>query len=434
MSAFDSGSADTLFLVEEHTRPITATTLILPAGALLDPPGKEGLAYLTGQLLLRGAGDMDQAQLADAIDFLGSTLGVSVGRDTTTISGDALTRNFATYQGLVEAVVSAPKLEETELAKLRRQTLAELAQLRENDAGLGQRLFVRTLFDGHLYGRPLKGTEESLAAITIDDVRGFYASHYRTDGPWLLGAAGDIDRPGLEDFASRTVGALPAGAPPAVAVPAAPVPQGIKVGFVDKPDRSQTQVFIGHPTLNSTHPDYLALIVANTVFGGTFTARLSHEIREKRGWSYGAYSYVQTDRRLGTFLMRFYPATEDTLPAVQLADTLYQQLVADGLGEEEVAVARRYLASSHAFALDTPTKKLSQQVGAELHGRPRDFVERFAELVSAVTLDQVNAAIRAHLTPNRLQCVVLATASDLVDSFTAWERVDAVSVVDYLAV
>jgi len=419
-------------LVEDHGRAISTWILSLPVGAMLDPPGKEGLAYLTGQLLLRGAAGLDQARFADELDFLGSTLSVGTGRERTTVSGDALTRHVDDFEGLLAAMLIEPALDAGELEKIKRQTIAELAQVRDNDAALGQRFFLRRLFSGHPYGRPVKGTEASLPGITIDDVRGFYRERFVAGGA-LLGASGDTSDERLAAFEAATVGRLPQRAADHPEVPELRTEAGYRVVLVDKPERSQTQVFIGHTTLDANHEDYLPLLVAQTVFGGTFTARLSHEIREKRGWSYGAYSYLATDRHLGTFTMRFYPSVADTLPAMQLADQLFSDLVVRGVSADELAFARDYLANGHAFAIDTAERRLSEQMSARLQGRPDGWVDGFVDEIRAVTPEQVDRAVKRHLTPDALVTSVVATASDLAGPLEAWSRVTSVERVDYRA-
>jgi len=419
-------------LVRDASRAISTWILSLPAGALYDPPGKEGLCYLTGQLLLRGAGDLDQAAFSDALDVLGSTLSVGVGRERTTLSGDALTRHLDDFEALVALMLRAPRFDADELDKLKRQTIAELAQVVDNDAALGQRFFLRKLFADHPYGRPVKGTEATIANITVDDVRACYADHF-VRGEAHAGASGDVDAERVDLFVNRTLGALPDRAPAPWTIPPCPTPSGHAVILVDKPERSQTQVFIGHTTLDANHPDYLPLLIAQTLFGGTFTARLSHEIREKRGWSYGAYSYLATDRQLGSFTMRFYPSLADTMPATQLATEMFQALVRDGVSDEEVAFARDYLANGHAFSIDTAERRLGELLSARLLGRDDDWVDRFAERIAAITPEAVNAAVRKHLTPDALVTSIVATASDLADAVRAWPEATALDIVDHRA-
>lgn len=411
-------------LIPEHTRPIATISLTLRTGLLHDPPGKAGLAYVTGQMLTRGAGERSQADIADELDFLGSTLAVGVGRDTTSIEGDALLRNMDEFQALVADVLAAPTFPAEELEKVKRQTVAELVQVRDHDPSLGRRHFVGALYGDHAYGRPLKGTEESVAALTREDVVAFYEEHYRSGGA-LIGAAGDLERGRLDEFVAATLHRLPEEDPPGMEVGAHVDTPGYRVVLVDKPERSQTQVFLGHTTLHSTHPDFVALFLGHTIFGGTFTARLSQEIREKRGWSYGAYSYLQTDHRLGTFLMRFYPSAADTVPALEVADGLFRDLVAGGVTEAELEAAKSFLCRSHPMTLETPEKELHERLSILLHQRPEDWLETFVDEVQGTTLEAVDAALRRHLTPDALTVAIVCTASELRPALEAWGRADS---------
>jgi zinc protease len=331
---------------------------------------------------------------------------------------------------LVTAILTHPRFDPEELLKLQRQTRAEIAQVVDRDASVGQRFFVRKLFGDHPYGRPLKGTEASVDNVTIDDVREFFATRYTRSGV-LIAAAGDITKERLGSYVERCLGGLAETTiTPTIVMPPTPR-KGIRLTLVDKPDRSQTQVFMGHTTLDANHADYFPLMVGQTVFGGTFTARLSHEIREKRGWSYGAYTYLSTDRHLGTLLTRFYPGVQDTVAAIKVADTMFCDLVRDGITADELGATKSYLKNGHVFSVDTPERKLSELVGARLVGRPDDFVDTYVDHIEAVTLDQVNAAMARHLTPNDMEWVVLGTASDLTESLAALSRVDVMETHDY---
>ncbi|MCB9787578.1 MAG: insulinase family protein [Deltaproteobacteria bacterium] len=420
-----------IFLIEEHTRPIITLTLTLRTGMLHDPPGREGLSWLTSQMLLRGAGKLGHSEIMDTLDHMGASLGVSVGRDTTTISGDTLTRKLGEYEELVGLILAEPTFPEAELDKLKRQTLAELQQLRDHDSALAQRAFVRRLFDGHPYGRPLRGSEETIAAITRDDVVAFWREHYRPDGA-VVGAASDIDRARLDRYIERTLGRLPrARTADVLEVPPWTGAEGVRVVLVDKPERTQTQVTLGHATIDANHEDHLALYVGNVIFGGTFTARLSHEIREKRGWSYGAYSYLQADARLGTFMMRFYPGVKDTVPALRVADDLLTALVRDGVDPDEMDATQNFLAHSHLMSFETAEKELSERLSARLIGRPDDWLDRFVPMIRGVTREQVDSALRRHLTPDTMVVSVVCTASDLREQVGTWPRVRSVDVLDY---
>lgn len=416
--------------ISDETRPLVTAASVLPLSILHDPLGQEGLTYLTTQMLTRGAGDYDRAALHEELDLLGAQLHVSTSRNGTTVSGDVLSRNLDAYQELVATVLTKPRFDAEEFAKLKRQTLAEIEQIRDHDDALGSRFFIRELFQDHPYGRPSMGTEASLGQIELSHVIDWYERYL--GGETLVHAGcGDLSAERMSAFIAGTVGQLGPAQVPTVEIPIARPIGGRHVTLVDKPGRSQTQVFMGQPTLQATHPDYIPLMVGNTIFGGTFTARLSHEIREKRGWSYGVSSSVAADRHVGSFTMRFYPANDQTVPAIRLADAMYQSFVSAGVSIVELEAAKRYLIQSHPLSIETPERELYHRMNLRLLGREDAWLDGFTERISSVTLEGIGNALRRHLDPDRMLTTVVCTAADLQDAIETWDRPTATRVVAF---
>ena len=174
-------------------------------------------------------------------------------------------------------------------------------------------------------------------------------------------------------------------------------------------------------SVDARHDDHVALHVANTYFGGTFTSKFTTEIREKRGWSYGASSYLSADRHLGTFSLRFAPSVKDALPAIALSRDLLTELRDHGPTDEEVAFAKGYLINSHPFSIDTPTRQLNERLMSRLQGRPDSFVDDYMEQIAEVDAPAVRAAVARHITPDRLLMTVVCTATDMSEAMRAWD-------------
>jgi zinc protease len=184
---------------------------------------------------------------------------------------------------------------------------------------------------------------------------------------------------------------------------------GRRLLFVDKPERTQTQILIGGIGSHPSDADHFALTIANTVFGGTFTARLTQEVRAKRGWSYGAYSSLGYDRRRQAFSMWTFPKAEDAAACIQLELELLQQWWQSGITEEEFVWAKRYLVQSQAFARDTATKRIGLRLDEILNDLPPGHHDEFVPKIEAVTLEQANAAVRDRISLEHLSVVVLGT-------------------------
>lgn len=416
-------------LVENHDYPYVVMQLYFGGGSALDPPGKEGLAYLTGQMLLRGTKRLPQRQFTEAVDLLGSSLEVSVGREWVLVEGDALSRHLDAWLALTGEALAEPRFAEDELARLRRQTIAEIEELRDSDEDLAQYFFYQVLYQPDPSARPIKGTASSLANITVDDVRDAYRRTFCREN-LMTGFAGDVQLADLAGALDRSL-PLPAGeAQPRVGYIGAD-PGKVRVTLIDKPERTQSQIYIGHQGISASHPDYYPLLVANTVYGGTFTARLSAEIREKRGWSYGAYSYMPVRRTSGAFLYRFYPAAKDTIAALGLGLQMQRTLCEDGVSQDEVEFARSYLVSHFPFRLQTPKRRLDETMHNRLLDLPEDTTERYTQRVGAVTREAANAAVRRQLKYTDLDVVMVCTAEPMREAIEAMEEVDDVSVFAY---
>ena len=417
-------------LVESHAVEYVHLNIIQRTGALYDPVGAEGTAYLAAQMLLRGTRRRSRAELDEALDQLGADLDVSVGRESVVIEGEVLSRNLEPFVALVGEALREPSFDESELGLIQRLSIAELEQIPDADPELCAEMSDRHMWGRHPYGRPVKGTLETLPKIGREDVVAHHERHL-AEPHLLVAAAGDVDEERLTSLLSAHLSGLSGSQAPPVELPAEAQGQGIRALLVDKPDRTQTHVRWGHPCIRANHPDMLPLMVGNTVFGGTFTARLMQEIREKRGWSYGAYSRLYTDRRTGSLVFSYFPAVEDTLPALALGQELFGRFVDEGVTEAELEATKSYLVNAFAFMVETPARRMWQAVQTELLERPADFIDTYTARVAAVTRDDVNRVVRAHLRPDDLSLTVVCTAEQLQEGVAALPGVREVRVVPY---
>ncbi len=408
----------TTFLTEiDRSLPLIQLSTSFVGGSVSDPVGKEGLTRLLVRLMRRTGGGLDAEAIDLALDGLGATLGIDVSTGSSGFSGSVIARNWADFVRILADVTLRPAYNPDELERIKRETLAELAELRDNDRALARRWFGRTLFGGHAYGRTSTGKPSTLEAITAADLEAHY-THLFSQGNLVLAVAGDITETQLQEF-SALFSALPPGEASAqreldaVADPAGITGRHLVV--VDKPERSQTQVLIGGLGTHPHDPDHIPLLVANTIFGGTFTARLSNEVRSKRGWSYGAYSSLPYDRRRQAFSMWTFPAATDAAACIELELSLLESWLSDGITEEELANAKSYLVRSNVFQTDTAAKRMGLLLDEHLHALPKDYHHTFTDKISAVTVEQANAAVRERISLDNLLVTVVGTASEVAD-------------------
>ena len=400
-------------LVEpSHDLPLISVLIAYRSGSAYDPPGKDGLGRIVARMLRRGAEGWTSEAIEERIDLLGGEFAADAATSATSVHFEVIRRSIEPLSELVATLISRPVFDQFELDRLLREAEAELIEARDSDRSLCSRGFRSTLFEGHPYGRRTSGTISSLRTITREDVLAFYARHHTRNNA-VVAISGDIDVDEAGKLAERLLAGLPAGEPVPDVVPPPMCKPGRRLVFIDKPERTQTQMVIGGLGTHARDPDHIPLVVANTAFGGTFTSRLMNEVRSKRGWSYGASSRVGFDRQRDAFTMWTAPAAADAPACLALQLELLHALREGGLEQAELDQVKSYLVRSHAFEIDTARKRVHQRLEAALFDLPEGYHEKYLERVQAVTLDDANAAVRARLSEDDLVIGVVGTHKTL---------------------
>jgi zinc protease len=395
-----------------HAVPLVSIVVALRSGSAADPADKTGLARIAMRMLRRGCQGMTSEQIDARIDLLGAEMAVDTSHSTVAIHTQVIARNLEAFVDLLARLLATPTFDEAELAKLQRESVAEIIEARDSDRVLAQKALQRTLFEGHPYGRNSGGTIGSVGAIARRDVAAFYERSV-VQKNLVIGISGDVTTERAAVVAQRIVASLATGAavPDQVAEPS--LKAGRRLLVVDKPERTQTQILVGTLGTTAQDGDHVPLIVANAVFGGTFTSRLMREIRSKRGWSYGASARTGVDRHRQSWVMWTFPAAEDCAPCLKLSVELLETWVRDGVTAREVAFMQRYLIRSHAFEIDTAGKRLHQALDVELLGLPTDYFSAWIDRVRAVTPEAASEAVRRRIRPSDLLAVVVGTAAQI---------------------
>src|SRR4051794_34195390 len=388
-----------LILVEEnHDLPLVRAQLTLRVGAADDPIGRDGLTNFATELMSRGAGGRTRAQLDAAFDALGTSLEVLSDYDGVSFEFTVLKEKLEAAMTLLADVLLRPDWPAAEADKLKREIRAQLDELRDDDGQVARRFLQRMLYGEHPYGRSVVGTEASLAALTVEEAQAWHARNVRS-GHFIVGFAGAIGQDEAVALVGRHLGQLPGSDRPAlVRPPDPPQRRDLRLTIVDKPDRTQSQIFFGQPAPQWGTPDFYALQVATCAYGGTFTARLMNEVRSKRGLSYGASARMAQGRGRRALVVHVFPSLEQTPETLELVLGLHADFIARGITAEELEFARGYLAQSFAFNLATPEDRLELRTAVELAGLPADYAQSFPTRIRDVTLDDTRQAIEKYLT------------------------------------
>lgn len=349
---------------------------------------------------------------------------------STRVRATVLRRNLEPLLGLLADVVWEPALRAGDFAKLKRRAQASLVARLDDDQTLGAVCFREALFGDHPYGRTLSGHAESLRRIGVQQVKDFYARNIAR-GSFLVGVSGDADEGEVRALIASHFPKSRRAKNKSSDVPATRVRRGRHVVIVDKPERTQTQLFIGTLGARTRDRNLFPLIVSNTAFGGTFSGPLMQQVRAARGWSYGAYSRLLHSTQRDAWYMSTAPAAEYSADCAALQLDLLERWVERGTTKADLKFAQRYLINSHCFDRDTPSKRVESRVDVELLNIPRSYVDKYDELIGRVTREQANDATRARISPRDLTIVVVATASEVAPAFERLPGVRSLEVVPF---
>ena len=410
--------------------PLVDFEVAIPTGALFDPEGLDGAFRLLARTMRKGSASLTSAEVEEGVASLGARMSIGVSSGSFRVQGTVIKKNIEPLVKLMAELLLRPALRAKDFAQVKRETKAELVAARDDDRSLAGRAFRGFLFGDHPYGRLTVGTLGSLGRVRREHIVELHGQIV-VAGNLVFGASGDIRRSEVNRLVERYFGDLPAGKAPTRKIATPKIPRGRRVLLVDKPERTQTQIYIG--TLGTHHRDPLLfpLMVGDVAFGGTFSAKLMHEVRSVRGWSYGAYSRLTPDKKRDAWYMWTHPAATDAAACVSLQLELLDEWVAGGLSDDDVRFAKKYLVNSHCFEVDTAIKRLDAKLDIELFDLPPEHHRQFVQRVRAVKPDEARDAVRRRISPRDLAIVVVGTASELRASLEALPGVVDLTVVPY---
>lgn len=389
--------------------PLVTALLVLDSGEATVGARQAGLAVLSGRALHGGTLRRSALDLARALEDMGTHLAISTGWDCTVVSLTCAADRFRRALGLLSEVVLTPGYPDEEVERVREQQLGGIRQRRMYPAQLATAAAARFFFaEGATYGRPMAGTEGTVAGLERAHVVDFAARRHRPRGAALV-VAGDVSKAEAGDLSAECFGDWRGRAASVEATTGARFGER-RIVIVHRPGAVQSELRIGHASVSRATPDFFPMIVLNSLLGGAFTSRLNLNLREDKGFTYGVRSRFLLRRAGGMFRIATAVATEVTAAAVREALAEVEALVAGGPTRAEVRGARDYLAGIFPLRMETTAQVASGIARAFVHGLPADHHARYRERVRAVKVDDVARAARRRLHPDALTVVVAGDA------------------------
>lgn len=399
-----------LLVSPQPSIPIVSVQMIIRAGALRDPEGKEGLASLTADLLDEGTQTRSSTEIAEAIDFVGGSLSTGSGNDYARAAVRVLKKDVDLGLELLSDVILHPSFPEGELERSRQETLAGLVAEKDEPGVVAIRAFNDHVFGSHPYHRPAEGTEESLPGITREDLVAFHGRFYRPNNT-IMAVVGDITVGEAEELIDRYFGSWEKKPVPELNI--AP-PSQIKkkvVELIDK-DLTQANVVLGQVGIDRKNPDFYPVTVMNYILGGGgFSSRLLKEVRDNQGLAYSVYTHFGAGFHPGSFVARLQTKNQTAQQAIDQVIAEIRRIRNTPVSETELREAKSFLAGSFPLRMDTTGKIAGLLTQIEFFDLGMSYFEDYPGRINAVTIQDVQRVARKYLNADTYVLVVVADQS-----------------------
>jgi predicted Zn-dependent peptidase len=402
-----------VWTVQHRNIPVQTMVLLVRVGSSEDPDDRPGLASLTGDMLDEGAGNHGALELNEALARLGAQFDTEVGPDATFLTLTTLSRFRSRAFDLMADIVARPQFSAHEFDRVRQLRANRLRQLRDVPSALADRSFASALYGSHPYGHLAIGTMSALEAVTLSEVVAFHRREFRPSRAVLV-VVGDAAHHEIVDAANDAFsgwtdgdsGASPSETAGRVLQP--PVDPPSRLLLVDRPDAAQSELRIGHLGVSRRTPDYHALLLLNLVLGGQFVSRLNMNLREHKGFTYGARSWFEFRLGPGPFQMSASVQTEVSADAIREAVAEVRTMRSERpVTRDELDVARASLTRGYPRNFETADQVARSVAQLALYELPDDYFAVFVPRINALDLDTVRAAAERHLDADRLLTVIV---------------------------
>ena len=400
-----------VWTVEHHAVPLVSFLVLVPIGSAADPRERPGLAAITSDMLDEGCGDLNAIELHETLGRIGGHLDSEIGSDATVLTLTTLARFADRAAGLLADMLIRPRLEPRDFDRVRDLRLNRLVQMRDLAPALADRTFAQLLYPNHPYGHLPIGTEGSLRAMTLREVGSFHRSTFAPSGITVI-ASGDASHDALADLVERAfAGWLPAGNaaspadPPTIRRPSMPQDH---VALMHRAAAAQSELRIGHVAVARDTPDYHALLVLNMVLGGQFVSRINMNLREDKGYTYGARTSFDFRRGPGPFAFHASVQSEVTVDAILEALSELRAIRGERpVTRRELETGRAGLTRGYPRNFETAEQISRGAAQLALYGLPDDYFSTFVPRVLAVDEADVTRVAAEHIDPSRFLIVIV---------------------------
>jgi predicted Zn-dependent peptidase len=409
------GNGLALMLVEHHELPVVQFQLVLKSGSTADPAGKSGLANLTAQMMDEGTGKRTALQIADDLDFIGANVSVNAAEDATFASLLTIKEHLATALEIYGDVLLNPSFPQQEWDRVKKSHLTNLMSRKDQPASVASNVFgILTYGASHPYGQPSGGTEASVNAIALEDLKDFYAGYFKPNNGTLI-VVGDVTMKEIRPLVEKYFGTWKKGTIRQSMFPAAPNIASTQIYLVDKPQAAQSEIRIGHVGVARNTPDYFAITVMNTILGGQFSSRINMNLRETKGYTYGARSSFSMQKEAGPFIASSAVKSSVTDSSVIEFMKELARIKDEDVTQQELEFAVNSIVRRQPQGFETPGQIAGQLMNLVLYNLPDTYFNTSIQNIEKVTVKDVRRVSEKYLNPKAMNIVIVGDVATIKD-------------------
>lgn len=412
-------------LLESHKVPTFNMQLVVLSGGLSDKPDYRGLSSFTASLLREGTSKRSSKDIAEQVDALGATLTANSGLSsmTSVVNTSGLVENLDQTLDLFADVIRNPTFPQAEVDKYKTRTLAQLQFQRSIPQFLAAEQFQRAIYGTEHPASLVAPPAESLKKLTSKDLAEFHSTYYRPNNA-IIAIVGDVTMKEILPKLEKAFGDWEKGTVPATTIPAAPAQTDSRIYLIDRPGSVQTVIQLGTLGIERTSPDYFAVLLADRVLGGGPSGRLFMNLREDKGYTYGAYSNFGGSKFKGTWTSSSEVRTDVTEGAMKEFMYELNRMRNEPVGAEELDNAKRAIIGNFALSLEQPQALLQNIITQKLYNLPADYWDTYPQKVSAITVADVQRAAKQYIDLGHLQVVAVGDAAKAREVLAKYGKVE----------
>ncbi|TDD93913.1 M16 family metallopeptidase [Flavobacterium cellulosilyticum] len=429
-SSFKLANGLTVSLMEQHDVPIISVSAILPAGAIYDNE-KAGLASITAMALKHGTKNFPKVKLDEELDFLGANLNTYATKEFAGLSSDFASKDQSKVLTIIKEVLLNPTFDTAEFEKEKSRLIVTLGQQKESPRSVIGAYFDTLLFGNHVYGNVVSGNKTTVGNLTVKDIKDFYKSNYNPNEA-SINIVGDFKSSEMKATITKLFSTWEKSNVNMDNLASKPIspPLYNNVLLVNKEDAKETTFYIGASGVSRNNPDFIAIEVVNTLFGGRFTSMLNDELRVNSGLTYGAGSRFNNFKYGGSFYISTFTASKTTEAAIDKALEVLNKLHSTGIDEKALTSAKNYVKGQFPPDYET-TEQLAGLLSQMFwYNLDQSFINNFEKNVDSLNLTKANQIIANYFPKDKLQFVLIGKADEIKKIAEKYGKVQEVEIAD----